>query len=194
MNKEPEPKKNSHCSYCGTRFTEQILWPRKCFRCYNDSFSNPLPVVVVMPVIERALSVGYGSVRQRGILIQKRGIDPQKGGWALTGGYMDAGETWQEAAVREVHEELNLNIKADELELVGIGASTKKDNVLIFCTPKGSWDWHGYDDPGLEDFFKKDGHIPNEEVLEVGVMWEPMELAFPTHNEFANKYLAKLKE
>lgn len=190
MNKEPELKKNSHCSYCGTRFTEQVLWPRKCFRCYNDSFSNPLPVVVVMLVVERYGDKGC----QKGLIIQKRGIEPQKGGWALTGGYIDSGETWQEAAVREVREELNLDIRPEGLELVGIGSSTKKDNMLIFCSYSGIWDWNGGDDPGLEEFFKKDNFIPNNEVLEVGVMWEPMELAFPTHNEFANKYLVKLKE
>lgn len=189
MNKEPEFKKDSHCSYCGTRHTEQILWPRRCFRCYNDSFSNPLPVVVVMLVVER-----YQGGLQKGLLIQKRGIEPQKGGWALTGGYIDKGETWQEAAVREVHEELNLDIKEDRLELVGIASSTKKDTMLVFCKYNETWDWQGGDNPGLEEFFKKDGFLPNEEVAEVGVMWEPMELAFPTHNEFANKLLAKLKE
>ncbi len=180
-----EDKKNSHCSYCGTRFTEQVLWPRKCFRCYNDSWSNPLPVVVVMLVVQDGL--------QKGLLIQRRGIEPAKGGWALTGGYIDHGESWQDAAVREVREELNLEIQESNLELYDVANSTKKDNVLIFCTVKGSWDWHGGDYPGLEEFFHNDKHIPNHEVEEVGVMWEPMELAFPTHNEMANRYLLALK-
>jgi hypothetical protein len=30
-------KKNSHCGYCGTKFAEQKLWPRKCFVCSKDT-------------------------------------------------------------------------------------------------------------------------------------------------------------
>lgn len=185
--------KNSHCSYCGTRFTEQKLWPRKCFRCYNDSWSNPLPVVVVMLKIAKVVSTGLGGQTVTGLLIQRRGIEPKKGEWALTGGYIDAGETWQQAAVREVREELNLEIQESSLELYGVESSTKKDNILIFCTSRGVWDWKGYDDPGLEDFFRNDKHIPNHEVEEVGVMWEPMELAFPAHTKFANQFLNSFK-
>jgi ADP-ribose pyrophosphatase YjhB (NUDIX family) len=186
--------KNSHCSYCGSKFSEQKLWPRKCFRCYNDSWSNPLPVVIVMLVVDRfAVKDGRGYA-QKGLLIQKRGIEPKKGEWALTGGYINNEESWQEAAIREVREELNLEIREDQLELYGVASSTKKDNILIFCTVKSSYDWQGGDDPGLEAFFQKDRHIPNHEVEEVDVMWDHMELVFPAHNEMANKYLLELKQ
>jgi ADP-ribose pyrophosphatase YjhB (NUDIX family) len=179
-----EPKQHSHCSYCGTRFTEQKLWPRKCFRCYNDSFSNPLPVVVVMLVVQDGF--------KKGLLIQRRGIDPEKGKWALTGGYIDDGETWQEAAVREVKEELDLKINPAYLALEGVTSSTKKNNMLIMCSYQNFWDWKGYDDPGLRDYFQRSTFIPNHEVEAIDVMWEPMDLAFPAHTEYANKLLASL--
>jgi NADH pyrophosphatase NudC (nudix superfamily) len=126
--------KNSHCSYCGSLFAEQNVWPRKCFVCYNDSFSNPTPVVVVLLKVQRAVSQGSTTIIQNGLLIQKRGIEPQKGGWALTGGYIDDRETWQHAAVREVREELGLETKEKNYKLWDATSSTNKENILIFCT------------------------------------------------------------
>lgn len=184
-----EPKQHSHCSYCGTRFTEQKLWPRKCFRCYNDSFSNPLPVVVLMQTVQR---VGRNKT-EYGIVIQQRGIDPEKGKWALTGGYIDDGETWQEAAVRELKEELDLQTKIEDLKLYDVTSSTKKNNILICCATKSHWDWMGYDwYYGLSEIFEKSTHIPNNEVLAVDIMWQHRDLAFPAHTEWANRYLAEL--
>jgi len=179
-------KKNSHCSYCGSKFAEQKNWPRRCFVCYNDSFSNPAPVVVLMLVVHS------GSIP--GLLIQKRNIDPKKGEWALTGGYIDAGETWQEAAVREAKEELGLTIQSEGLELYGVDSSTTRDSILICCVQRSPYDWFGGDDPGLKSFFRNYSAVPNDEVQAVDVMWNPQELAFPTHNYWANKFLKELQE
>lgn len=183
--------KNVHCSYCGTRFTEQKLWPRKCFRCYNDSFSNPLPVVVLMQTVQRQNYSTYKT--EYGIVIQQRGIEPEKGKWALTGGYIDDGETWQEAAVRELSEELGLSVFQHDLELYDVQSSTKKNNILIGCRTKWAVDWEsGEYYSGLKDLFEKFTKVPNNEVLAVDVMWEPRELAFPAHNQWANSLLAEL--
>lgn len=188
--------KNAHCSYCGTRFTEQKLWPRKCFRCYNDSFSNPLPVVVVMQSVHRSLHSTEKGQNEYGIVIQQRGIEPKKGQWALTGGYIDAGETWQEAAVREVHEELGLDIKEfHKLELYDILSSTNRDTMLICCIDKMPYDEKGYDwYSGFDEIIKHKGVVPNNEVQAVDIMWEERELAFPTHTEWANRYLKELNQ
>jgi ADP-ribose pyrophosphatase YjhB (NUDIX family) len=123
------------------------------------------------------------SVKERGLLIQKRGIEPQKGGWALTGGYIDDRETWQHAAVREVREELGLETKEKDYKLWDVTSSTNKENILIFCTYEHTLN-------SIEGLNFK----TNNEVEAVDVMWEPMTLAFPAHTEHANKYLAKLNE
>jgi predicted Zn-ribbon and HTH transcriptional regulator len=34
--------KGSHCSWCGSKFAEQIVWPRKCFRCGNDAYEEAI--------------------------------------------------------------------------------------------------------------------------------------------------------
>lgn len=183
--------KNAHCSYCGTRFTEQKLWPRKCFRCYNDSFSNPLPVVVVLITVDDI----YRGDHRKGILIQKRGIEPKRDQWALTGGYIDAGETWQEAGVREVKEELGLEIKESELKLYDIQSSTNKDTMLICCATTFHYDLKGGEYwNGIDDILKYHKVVPNAEVLAYDIMWEEKELAFPTHNMWANKYLKELNK
>jgi 8-oxo-dGTP diphosphatase len=150
-----EYKKHSHCSYCGTRFTEQVLWPRKCFRCYNDSWSNPLPVVVVLQPVCIRTSLW---THQYGLLIQQRNIEPEKGKWALTGGYIDDGETWQEAAVRESNEELGLVIDPSYLKLYDVGSSTKKNNILICCVNNQVLPWEPTlpNEEGLKDKFLRE--------------------------------------
>ncbi|MEU8352015.1 hypothetical protein AB0C60_21895, partial [Streptomyces sp. NPDC048845] len=44
----PEPRQDSHCAYCGAAFPEGAAWPRRCARCGNTSYRNPLPVAVAL--------------------------------------------------------------------------------------------------------------------------------------------------
>ncbi len=44
------------------------------------------------------------------VLLQLRNLEPGKGKWALTGGYVDWDETLEEAAIREVKEELGYEL------------------------------------------------------------------------------------
>ena len=45
-----------------------------------------------------------------GIVLLRRGIEPQFGKWVFPGGFVDRGETTQAAAVRETLEEANLRV------------------------------------------------------------------------------------
>ena len=95
--------KNSHCSHCGHPFAVDQPWPRTCGNCGRMSFVNPLPVVVMLVPVED------------GLLQIRRGIEPGRGKWAFPGGFVDLGETWQEAGAREVFEENRLEIDPDEI-------------------------------------------------------------------------------
>lgn len=175
--------KDSHCSYCGARFTDQKSWPRKCFICWNESYKNPIPIVVSM--------MGVLVEHRMGILIQQRNIEPQKGNWALPSGYINHGETWEEAAVRENHEEMQILSKPEDYRLFGI-RKPASGNMLVFCTSRLLLpdDLLATSEEALkyiEDF------VPNSEVSAMGIWYGDTELAFPTHNECAQEYLARLK-
>ena len=58
------------------------------------------------------VAVGAIVFKEEKILLIKRNKAPHKDLWAVPGGSVELGETLQEAAEREVHEETGLNIKA----------------------------------------------------------------------------------
>jgi len=99
---------HSHCSYCGSPFADRAAWPRQCGGCGNRSYRNPLPVVVVL------VPVGQG------LVLIRRNTEPQKGTLTLPGGYIDFGETWQRAGVREVEEETGIDISGGGLQLYDV--------------------------------------------------------------------------
>lgn len=70
-----------------------------CPRCGTavHTFRNPLPTVDIIIEIKG------------GIVLIKRRNPPH--GWALPGGFVDYGETLEEAAVREAREETGLEVK-----------------------------------------------------------------------------------
>lgn len=157
-------KQDSHCSYCGSRFSEQIKWPRNCFICNNESYKNPIPVVVVLiPVLS-------------GLLIQQRGIMPGKNEWAVSSGYLNDKETYQQAAAREMKEEIYLDSEADDYELFDV-CSSSTGTLLIFAVYKKYLS-------SIEEL----NFVPNEEVLDIKAIFAPEELAFPTHTEMVKRY------
>jgi 8-oxo-dGTP pyrophosphatase MutT (NUDIX family) len=165
-------KKESHCSYCGSKFTEQVAWPRTCFICNMESYKNPVPVVVAMI---RTFQRDSGA--PSGWLIEQRGIEPKKYGWAFPSGYVEFGETWQQAMVRELQEEVGLTITSERLKLYEV-VNSSEGNMLIFCTIPGGIYW---------DEVK---FIPNKEVLDIrpSLLPEDQRLCFPSHNEMWSKY------
>jgi ADP-ribose pyrophosphatase YjhB (NUDIX family) len=60
-------------------------------------YSNPAPTVSVT------------IVRDGKYLLAKRAVEPHKGTWDILGGFIEAGESAEEAAVRELKEEIGLN-------------------------------------------------------------------------------------
>ncbi|HND22217.1 MAG TPA: NUDIX domain-containing protein, partial [Acidobacteriota bacterium] len=101
-------KRNSHCSFCGAPFADDQPWPRVCGNCHNITFRNPIPVAVVLVPVES------------GLLMIRRGIEPRKGMLALPGGYVNFGESWQQAAAREVLEETGLPLDPAEISLFDV--------------------------------------------------------------------------
>ncbi len=71
----------------------------KCPKCQHEIevYQNPIPTVDIIIEIE-----------SKGILLIKRKNPPY--GWAIPGGFVDYGESLEEAAIREAKEETNLEV------------------------------------------------------------------------------------
>jgi 8-oxo-dGTP diphosphatase len=61
------------------------------------------------------------------ILMIRRGGDPFRGMLALPGGFVDVGETVEQAAVRELREETGIAIDAADLALAGVYSQPGRD-------------------------------------------------------------------
>lgn len=64
------------------------------------------------------------------VLVMERGTEPFRGTWVLPGGLVDPGETVEQACIREVREELGLEVKLTGL--IGIYSEPGRD-------PRGSF-------------------------------------------------------
>ncbi|HYD35837.1 MAG TPA: NUDIX hydrolase [Vitreimonas sp.] len=87
-----------HCPHCGTELQHHSEGAR-CQTCEFVVYDNPAGTVTVVVKNPRGE-----------ILLAKRGIEPFKGWWDLPGGFIKGGETFEEAAHRELKEETNLEI------------------------------------------------------------------------------------
>lgn len=70
-----------------------------CQSCGHIYYINPKVVAGLIPVYN-------GSV-----WLLRRAIEPRLGYWTFPAGYMEMGETVEQAAVRETREELNLDVR-----------------------------------------------------------------------------------
>lgn len=64
-----------------------------------------------------------------GIVLLKRGIEPQKGKWVMPGGYVDRGEKVEAAAIRETLEECGLKTRLNGL--LGVYSYPGKSQVVV---------------------------------------------------------------
>jgi ADP-ribose pyrophosphatase YjhB (NUDIX family) len=164
------PDRYAHCTFCGARFTRNQAWPRRCAACGETSYLNPKPVAVaVQPV-------------GAGLLVVRRAVPPALSRLALPGGYIDAGETWQAAAVRELAEETGLTADPETVRLFDT-ISAPDGTLLVF---------------GLLPALATDSELPppapNDESLGWEILPAPAELGFSLHTAVADRYFAEVAD
>ena len=163
-----EHVKNSHCSYCGTLFAESH-YPKRCLRCGNTVYSNPLPVSVVLLPVDGD-----------GLLLVKRVQEPAAGEWGLPGGFIESGETWQEAGAREVFEETGFTVNPAEICLFDTHSAPDGTLLVFGLAPSLT--------SAILPQFK-----PSPETSAVRMMAGPEKLAFSTHTETATRYWKEIR-
>src|SRR3954468_8540486 len=106
------------CPRCGQ--PADVEFPRfmSCPHCGYGAYYNPKPVAAAIP----ATADGR-------IVPLRRGFDPGKGLWTFPGGFVDLGESVEEAARRETMEELEIEVELGPV--VGVYSRPEDRVVLI---------------------------------------------------------------
>lgn len=159
---------HDYCSYCGQAFASATGVQRRCVCCGQTTYLNPVPVAAVLLPVDD------------GLLVVRRAIAPKIGELTFPGGYVQADESWQAAAVRELYEETGLVI-SDPLELqVFEVLSTRRGhlvNIFGLARPRRRAD--------LPEF------RPTAEASEWLVIDEPCAMAFEQDALVAEKFFAR---
>ncbi|MEV7526609.1 NUDIX domain-containing protein [Streptomyces sp. NPDC091371] len=155
----PAQLRDSHCSTCGAPYTTRT-WPRTCAACGAVAYRNPLPVAVALLPVEDADGTG--------LVVITRAIEPALGGIALPGGFIDFGEDWRDAVVRELREETGITAPSSEVTLAD-AMSSPAGHLLLFglLPPRPA---EGLPAP-----------VATNETTGWHVLRTPAQLAFPLH-------------
>ena len=106
------------CPRCGQPASVDFPRSISCPHCGYGAYYNPKPVAAAIPV-----------TADGNIILLRRGFDPGKDLWTFPGGFVDLGESVEDAARREAQEELEIAIALTDL--VGVYSRPQDRVVLI---------------------------------------------------------------
>ncbi len=111
------------CERCGTLLVVKAVEDRERPCCPSCGF---------VAYLDPKVAAGVIVTLDGGVVLLKRNIDPGFGKWVFPGGYVDAGEPTDVAAVRETREEVGLEVEIGEL--LGVLSYEGERVVLIVYT------------------------------------------------------------
>jgi ADP-ribose pyrophosphatase YjhB (NUDIX family)/GNAT superfamily N-acetyltransferase len=114
-----------YCPRCGAALERRFAEGREreiCPACGFVFYRNPVPAVGVVVELDG-----------RVVLVRRR-YEPRAGYWALPAGFMELGESAEEAAIRECHEETGLLVQIDHLlGVYSFGFGEQSGLVIIYA-------------------------------------------------------------
>jgi len=163
----------TYCYYCGNRLIRKYVEGGNrlfCETCRVPLYENPVP----------ATSLVVTDSEKRVVLV-KRNVEPKKGYWCLPGGFIELGETPEQAALRELREETGLNGQIDKLLGVTADTSDQYGNVLMigYLVKRFSGSLAPGDDAAAVAYFQPE-KLP--------------EIAFSSHRHFLDIYCKSVFE
>jgi len=107
-----------YCPRCGRE--PEVAYPRSitCPHCGYGAYYNPKPVACAIP-----------RDAQGRVLLLRRAFEPGAGLWTFPGGFVDLGESVEDAARRETREEMEIEIELGGL--VGVYSRAEDRIVLV---------------------------------------------------------------
>lgn len=110
-------------------------------------------------------------VRDGKLLVAKRDREPNKGKYELPGGFVDYGETVYEAAIREIKEELGIQLTKNDLQVVEIYYNDYNPGIFTTDIVFLVTDWAG--EP-----------MAGDDVA--AILWKPLDFIYDSN--FCQKY------
>ena len=167
---EPTPL---FCAQCGGALEARLVAAEErmrgvCSVCGTIAYSNPKVLVTTIVALDER------------ILLCRRASPPAAGRWVLPGGFMESGETMEEAAARETHEETGVALDPRQLRLYGIGNLPHISEIYVgfVATVSGPVNLHSNSESSEVGFF-----------AERDLPWD--ELAYPDIGVYLREYFSE---
>ncbi len=117
--------KDQHCNHCGAKHTD-TEYPKACGSCKNLTFLS-------VPAVVACITYTTDPEGNARLILVRRAIPPAIGKQCLPGGYMDVGETWQEACARELTEETGLITNPLDWFYGSLEHATGNTHLMVFA-------------------------------------------------------------
>jgi ADP-ribose pyrophosphatase YjhB (NUDIX family) len=151
---ESDAVRRQFCIRCGgrlvaTRRAAGTRSVRSCPCCGWVDYNNPAPTASVL------------LLRRGRLLLVRRAVAPSRGAWDLPGGFIEAGETAEQAARREMREELGIKVRLERilgdvpdiygpdaqptLNILFIGRMQRDDAAIRATDDAASYRWFSLD-------------------------------------------------
>lgn len=144
-----------------------------------------MPAIAAVCIVKVIKEIN-GQIQTVGLLGVKRGIEPEIGGVAFPGGYVDAFETPKLAASRELMEETGLCV-AEEDWIFKEEKITKYNQILMFYESKKVFFEHE-----IQEAYDILGD--KSESLDILVIDEDTKMCFDTHQQMKEKCLFECQQ